>query len=100
MDNSELPPSNDAAPKPPASESRLFLLESIFLGPHGVRAGWRAALSIALFLLFISTAATAAGRLHIAAFGAGATITPRVLAAQEGLAALCAIAAALIMSRL
>src|SRR5438105_7892351 len=97
MDHPELPRPND--PTPP-SKSRPFLLESIFLGPHGVRAGWRAALYIALFLLLISGAATAAGLLHIAAFGPGATITPRVLGAQEGLAALCAIAAAFILARL
>jgi uncharacterized protein len=87
-------------PQPPAHESKPFLLETIFLGPQGVRAGWRAALYIALFLLLISGAATAAGLLHIAAFGPGATITPRVLATQEGLAALCAIAASAILARL
>ena len=100
MDNPQLPRSNEAAPKPPPSQSGAFLLESIFLGPHGVRAGWRASFYIALFLLLISGAATAAGRLHIAAFGPGATTTPRVLATQEGLAALCAIAAAAILARL
>ena len=87
-------------PQPPAPESKPFLLETIFLAPQGVRAGWRAALYIALFLLLISGAATAAGLLHIAAFGPGTTITPRVLATQEGLAALCAIAAAAILARL
>jgi membrane protease YdiL (CAAX protease family) len=51
-------------------------------------------------LLFISSAAAVAVRLHIAAFAQSATITPGVLATQEGLAALCAIAAALVMSRL
>jgi uncharacterized protein len=86
--------------QPPPPETKLFLLETIFLGPHGVRAGWRAALYVALFLLLISGAAAAAGLLHIAAFGPGATITPRVLATQEGLAALCAIAAAAILARL
>lgn len=86
--------------QPPLPESKPFLLETIFLGPQGVRAGWRAALYIALFLLLISSSATAAGLLHIAAFGLGATITPRVLATQEGLAALCAIAAAAILARL
>ena len=87
-------------PQPPPPETKPFLLETIFIGPQGVRAGWRAALYIALFLLLISSAATAAGRLHIAEFGPGATITPRVLATQEGLAALCAVAAAVILARL
>lgn len=87
-------------PQPPPPESKPFVLETIFLGPHGVRAGWRAALYVALFLLLISGAATAAGLLHIAAFRPGATITPQVLAMQEGLAALCAVAAAAILGRL
>lgn len=95
----ETPQTGSSVPPPPP-ESKPFVLETIFLGPHGVRAGWRAALYVALFLLLISGAATAAGLLHIASFRPGATITPRVLATQEGLAALCAIAAALILARL
>jgi membrane protease YdiL (CAAX protease family) len=98
MNGSE-PPRNDNAPQSSRSESRLPL-ESIFLGPHGVRAGWRAALYVALFFLFLSTAAMAGGLLHVAALAAGGAITPRVLATQEGLAALCAIAAAWILGRL
>jgi membrane protease YdiL (CAAX protease family) len=94
------PHPGDTATPPPRSSPRPFLLESVFLGPQGVRAAWRAAFYIALFLVLISGAATAAGLLHGAAFGAGATITPRVLATQEGLAALCAIAAAAILARL
>src|SRR5260370_29942583 len=42
----------------------------------------------------------AGGLLHFAALAPGGTITPAVLATQEGLAALCAIAAALILGRL
>ncbi|PYU25505.1 MAG: hypothetical protein DMG32_12100 [Acidobacteria bacterium] len=100
MNSSEPSNSDDTAPQAPPSGSRSFLLESIFLGPHGVRAGWRAAFYAALFFLFLSTAAMAGGRLHIAAFAPGGPITPAVLATQEGLAALCAIAAALILGSL
>ncbi len=42
----------------------------------------------------------AARLLHLSAFGPTATITPRVLFTQEGLAALCAIVAALILGAL
>ena len=49
MNGSELPHSDDNAPQTSRSESRPLFLESIFLGPHGVRAGWRAALYVALF---------------------------------------------------
>jgi hypothetical protein len=100
MNSSEPPRSDDTVPQAPPSGSRLFLLESIFLGPDGVRAGWRAAFYVALFFLFLSAAAMAGGLLHLAALAPGGTITPRVLATQEGLAALCAIAAALILGRL
>ena len=99
MNGSE-PPRNDNGPQSSRSESRPLFLESIFLGPQGVRAGWRAALYVALFLLFLSTAAMAGGLLHVAALAPGGAITPRVLATQEGLAALCAIAAAWILGRL
>ena len=95
-----LPPGDGAPPRLPPSEPKPFLLESIFLGPQGVRAGWRAAFYAALFFLFLSVAAMVGGRLHIAAFARAGAITPAVLAAQEGLAAFCAIAAALVLGRL
>src|SRR5260370_12906583 len=100
MNDSEPPRPDDTAPQPTSSKSSSFLLESIFLGPQGVRAGWRAALYVALFLLLISVAAMLGGVLHIAAFGQNGTITPSVLATQEGLAAICAIAARLLPARL
>jgi uncharacterized protein len=100
MNGSEPPRSDDAAPQTPPSGSRPFLLERIFLGPDGVRAGWRAALYVALFLLFISASARVGGLLHLAALAPGGTITPLVLFTQEGLATLCAMAAALILGRL
>ena len=93
------PPVEGGSPHEPSGPPR-FLLESIFLGPQGVRAGWRAAFYIALFFLFLAAVAMAAGRLHIGALGAGGTITPRVLATQEGMAALCAIGAALFLGSL
>lgn len=95
-----LPAGDGAPPQLPPSGSRGFLLESIFLGPQGVRAGWRAGFYAALFLLLLSTAAMVGGRLHVAALAPGGTITPAVLATQEGLAALCAIATALVLGRL
>ena len=101
MNHLESLPSGEGAPPPkPPSDSPAFLLESVFLGPHGVRAGWRAAFYVALFFLLLSFGAMLGARLHIAALAAGGAITPGVLATQEGLAALCAIAAALILGRL
>ena len=100
MNGSEFPHSDDTAPRMPPSGSPPFLLEWIFLGPDGVRAGWRAAFYIALFLLFMSTVATAVGLLHLSALAPGGTLTPAMLFTQEGLATLSAIAAALVLGRL
>ena len=100
MNSSEPPRSDDAAPQVAPPQSRRFLLESIFLGPNGVRAGWRAALFVALFLFFVSLGGLTLRLLHISVLLQLGPITPYVLGGQEGLAALCAIAAALIMGRL
>src|SRR5580704_16839354 len=100
MNGSEAPRSDDAAPQIEPPQTRRFLLESIFLGPNGVRAGWRAALFVALFLLFVSLGGSALRLLHLSGLVQQGLITPSVLGAQEGLAALCAIVAALIMARL
>jgi len=97
MNGSEAPRPDDPAPQIAPAQPRRFLLESIFLGPNGVRAGWRAALFVALFLLFVSLGGSALRLLRLSVPG---PITPSVLGTQEGLAAICAIVAALIMSRL
>jgi membrane protease YdiL (CAAX protease family) len=99
MNGSEPPRPDDTPPQTPPGSSPLPL-EWVFIGPHGVRAGWRAAFYIALFLLFMSTAATAVGLLHLSALAPGGTITPLVLFSQEGMATLSAIAAALVLGRL
>jgi uncharacterized protein len=98
MNGSEAPRSHDAAPQ--TEPPRRFLLESIFLGPDGVRAGWRAALYVALFFLFVSVGGAALRLLRLIALAQQGPITPYILGVQEGLAALCAIAAALVMASL
>lgn len=87
-------------PRTPPSGSRLFLLQSVFLGPDGVRAGWRAALYVALFLILISAAAEGAKLLHLFSFVSAGSVGPRALFEQEALSAGCAIAAALILAAL
>jgi membrane protease YdiL (CAAX protease family) len=100
MNGSESPRSHDAAPQIASPHSRRFLLESIFLGPNGLRAGWRATLFVAMFLFLVSFGGSALRLLHLSVLVQAGPITPFILGAQEGLAALCSIAAALIMSRL
>ena len=100
MNGSEAPRPDDPAPQIAPAQPRRFLLESIFLGPNGVRAGWRAALFVALFFLFVSVGGSALRLLHLSVLVQPGPMTPPALGAQEGLAALCSIVAALIMSRL
>jgi membrane protease YdiL (CAAX protease family) len=100
MNGSESAPSGlGRAPQPPL-RPRPFLLEPIFVGPNGVRAGWRAALFVALFFLLMTMAANAARLLHLSLLGPPGPITPRVLGSQEALAVVCAILAALVLARL
>ena len=100
MNGSEAPRSDETAPQIAPPQPRRFLLESIFLGPNGVRVGWRAALFVAIFLFLVSFGGSALRLLHLSVLVQVGPITPSILGAQEGLAALCAIAAALIMARL
>src|ERR1700758_3034972 len=100
MNGSEVPRSDDAPPQIGPPPTRRFLLESIFLGPICVRAGWRAALFVALFLFLVSFGGSALRLFHLSVLVQIGPITPSILGAQEALAALCAIAAALIMARL
>ena len=69
MNGSPSAPSGLGAPQQPPSCPRPFLLEPVFVGPNGVRAGWRAALFVALFFLFMITAANAARLLHLSLLG-------------------------------
>lgn len=87
------------APQPPPRQPS-FPLEPIFVGPSGVRAGWRAALFVALFSLFLVMAASAARLLHLSLLGSSGAITARSLGSQEALAVVCALLAALILARL
>ena len=74
-------------------------LQSVFLGPREVRAGWRAGLYLALFLLFLfllqGLAVLAHGKIFVSDH-----ITPGILLAGEAAQAACAIAAALVMARM
>jgi len=101
-DSETAPPGNGGAPpQSPLPGPRRFPLESIFLGPEGVRSGWRAALYVALFFLFISILAMAGNLLHLfAGLTPTSTLTPAILFAQEVMAAAGAIAAALVLGRM
>jgi len=99
-DLESLPAAGGAPQQRPPSGEDTFPLHGIFLGPNGVRAGWRAGLYVALFLLLLTFAANVGRAIQVAAVGQTSTITPAILAIQEGLAVLSAIVAAVIMSRL
>jgi uncharacterized protein len=99
-DSESLAANGGPAPQLPPSGESPFPLQGIFLGPNGVRAGWRAALYVALFLLLLTLAASVGRAIRLAAVGPTTAITPGILALQEGLAVTSAIIAAVIMSRL
>jgi membrane protease YdiL (CAAX protease family) len=102
MDDAQgLPPSQDSgepvippSPAPPAPNG-------MFRGPHGIRAGWRAliflAIMVALFVLLVA-ALKILGRGRV---GMGVSqLTPLGLGVSEGTLLLFAVIAALIMSRI
>jgi membrane protease YdiL (CAAX protease family) len=74
-------------------------LHNIFLGPRGLRPGWRAGLYLALFLLFLFLLQGLATLLHGRIF-VSEHVTPGILLAGEAAQAICAIAAALVMARM
>ncbi len=86
------------APVMPAA--RPTGIHAIFLGPHEVRAGWRAAMYVALFFLFFIILQGFAALVFDQPFFVGGGINPGALFVQEVAAAVCAIAAALLMARI
>jgi hypothetical protein len=105
LNNAEL---NDAKLPEPGMDPALHgihpaartAMETVFLGPDGVRSGWRAAFYVALFLLFLLGLQLLALLLHVRLVTRADMITPRSLAIQELLSIVSAIAAALVMSRI
>jgi uncharacterized protein len=86
------------APVPPFREPSG--LEVIFVGPQGVRAGWRLAIYLALFLLFVTILENAGLLLHLLHSPKVELLTARDFFSQELMLAVSAVAATLIMSRL
>jgi len=91
------PESGGAAPFRVPGPARRSFLESLFLGPDGVRAGWRVALYVALFLLFLLLLEMAAGFLHLLGAVRASAITPGVLIEQEVLSLVSALGATLVL---
>ena len=83
-----------------AHSPRRTAMETMFLGPQGVRTGWRAAFYVALFLLFLLTLQLLALLVHIPLVTRADMITPATLAIQELLSVVSAVAATLMMSRI
>jgi uncharacterized protein len=87
----ELPPPEVSVSAPPQGMLRIFL------GPHGVRAGWRAGMYLALVALFVFVVQEIAHLLHVGMFG---SFSSQGLFISETVQAACAIAAALVMAQL
>jgi membrane protease YdiL (CAAX protease family) len=75
-------------------------MQAVFLGPDGVRAGWRAAMYIALFIIFMSVVAGLVTLSHRGLLVPAGEMTASVLLVNEVIMASCAIAAALVMARI
>jgi membrane protease YdiL (CAAX protease family) len=93
------------APKPePDGEPSSFqrIMHQVFLGPHGIRAGWRILIAVSLFLAIVTV--LQAGLRRIPPLHAWSraqpkgVMTPGILALSEGTAALALLLAALIMT--
>jgi uncharacterized protein len=96
MMNSDLEPRNTGGEIPPPSPSpeKCTILEAVFLGPQEIRAGWRAGLYVAIFLLLATALQAIVALLRIAVrrqIGSG-------LFLQEVLLVACALAAAQVMA--
>ena len=74
-------------------------MQAVFFGPRGMRAGWRMAMYLAVFFLFLFVC-QALGSLSGTRVIAPARMTPLILFEGEAAQALSAIAAALVMSRM
>jgi len=86
-------------PDPGANRRTPTALERIFLGPGGLRAGWRAALYLSIFLLFMTALQFGAALVHVGLSARrGGPVTAGSLFIQELILAVCAIAAARVMS--
>ena len=104
MSNSEIVPNSPISPNPPPPPAAP---NTIFRGPNGIRAGWRAAmfLAIAAAILFLSSLVIGVivRALHNGErvqLGLGSGLTPLSLSAMEGSIFILAAVAALIMSRI
>jgi CAAX protease family protein len=74
-----------------------FPLKTIFLGPHGIRAGWRLLLFLPAFVVFFLIL-TGLGQFLLAGkLGAGGAFSSGVVIMGEGLGFVAALSAALLM---
>ena len=97
--DSSVPPTNHEGGSSPQTQTT-----SAFLGPNGIRAGWRILIMVALFLGFLSVLQVALSRIppihawmHAkAASGLG----PAIVLVTEGMLALCLLLSVLVMRRI
>src|SRR3954468_5624369 len=85
---------------PPISSRPPSGVHAIFVGPHGVRAGWRAAMYLALFVFLLAALQLLATLTHIGALRPGMSLSPSLLFGWELASAVCAIVAAYVMARI
>jgi CAAX protease family protein len=98
----EPPTHHGESPPPLHAERKRAVMEAVFLGPHHeVRAGWRAAFYVALFLLFLIVLGVIAALFRSRLLAPPPhVLTPGRVFPAELAQAVCAIAAAVVMGRI
>jgi membrane protease YdiL (CAAX protease family) len=98
--SSNLEPTNSSGDEPPVpGDPSNKILETIFLGPNGMRAGWRAGLYLAMFVFFAALLQTILKLVHLSPPAQpGGGMAPGWLLAQELVLFAGALAAAGVMA--
>lgn len=88
---------------PPPFQQRTFTLRKVFVGPKGIRAGWRL---LTFYAIVLGLFAVLFGILHVLHMGGTkprssiSQLTPSMVLITEGAILLCAVLAALVMARI
>ena len=91
------PENSRGDPGRPAPVAKPQLFDRVFLGPQGVRSGWRAALYASLFFLLLIVVQLVAALFHYPPAAAPGPLGPGQLFPSELAYVACAVAAALAM---
>lgn len=94
-----VPPEIDSSPLPPGDGPPQRNVHRVFLGPDGIRAGWRLAVAVAIFLTLLAAITAAIVRVpHVRAWVVGGG--PAGLFFGEGMSAMALVLTVWVMTRI